>query len=489
MYFSEAFSVERGPDDDWFDRLLESDTQLFVDPFLVFAETDGLWADGGERLSGHFQRGFEILAGHQDNPESLQYRKTVDLMVFPEPKEFGLGFVGVGTDGSGTGRGFAKRIVSAMAIAIEKGLQDLRRFEELGVLVEKIGRDRISDITCNILKYKFIEYTQEVCRRHNIPLVDFKVESATVDPLRKRWASQTVGLPENPKNGKPVLLTPARFLRELPTLNADDWWDFVEPTLRDDLNLELVGRLRKADIVFLARQHTDLVRAWTESRANDPAEPYDVEKDPAGLHLWQMETRGIASESPLTMGDVGPNELGVFVAEVNEHFKHFVEARAGWRLLRTEDTFAPRREASVQLLYRGVVESYCHAHGVRLDREVDVGKGPVDFVFTTSTQRVLLEIKKVGNGKFWNGLEQQLVSYITSEQCAQGWLLAVQFSSTRTETARVRDLPARARAASASSGFDLHTLVVDARVRLSASEITEDESTAEGADDPEFDDV
>jgi hypothetical protein len=93
-----------------------------------------------------------VLAGHQGNASSLQYKKTVDLMLFPEPKEFGLGFVSKGNRGSGTGRGFAKRIVRSMAIAIERGLQDLHHFEELGLLVDKIGRDRISDIACNVLK-------------------------------------------------------------------------------------------------------------------------------------------------------------------------------------------------------------------------------------------------------------------------------------------------------------------------------------------------
>jgi len=35
MRFSEAFGVVRGQGDDWFDPVLERDTRLFVDPFLI----------------------------------------------------------------------------------------------------------------------------------------------------------------------------------------------------------------------------------------------------------------------------------------------------------------------------------------------------------------------------------------------------------------------------------------------------------------------
>jgi len=223
MYFSDAHEITYGEDDDWFDVLLETDTQLFVDPFLIYSESWGFWAKADEQIAEHFQRSFEVLAGHQASQGSLQYKKTIDMMLFPEPKEFGLGFVNKGNRGSGTGKGFAKRIVRSMSIAIEKGLQDLHHFEELGLLVDKIGRDRISDIACNILKAKFIEYTQEICRRHGVDMHEHEVQHARFDLVRKRWASATVLLPTNPLTGGPSVLVPKRFLRALPTLNSDDW--------------------------------------------------------------------------------------------------------------------------------------------------------------------------------------------------------------------------------------------------------------------------
>jgi hypothetical protein len=41
VYFSDQFNITRGTKDDWFDPILESDTKVFVDPFLLFAESTG----------------------------------------------------------------------------------------------------------------------------------------------------------------------------------------------------------------------------------------------------------------------------------------------------------------------------------------------------------------------------------------------------------------------------------------------------------------
>jgi hypothetical protein len=487
VYFSEAFSVIRSELDDWFDPLLEVDTQLFVDPFLLFAEESGFWQDSGDRMAAHFQNGFEVLAGHQDSLGSLQYKKTVQLMLFPEPREFGLGFVGKGTGGAGTALGFAKRIVEAMAFAIRRGLVNLDHFEELGLLVDRIGRDRISDITCNILKYKFIEYTQEICQRHGIETFEFKVPHGRFDTVRNRWDSAKVELPKNPENGRFILLTPSRFLRELPTLNAADWWNYVEPTLRDDLSLDIGSRLSKKKIIEIARQNIDLIRSWSEARESQAPDPYDVERDPVGLHNWQLVTRERSSIMPIEMPPITAQNLSDFIAKVNESFIHYVEEEGGWRLLRNDDTGLPKTELSIQLLYKGIVQSYCQAHGVRLDREVELGRGPVDFVFNSTSERVLLEVKKMRNGKFWNGLDDQLTSYLTSDNGIEGWLLAIRLTDSKTEKTRTTELPARTKLASKNSGFKLHSQWVDARPKMSASELGVGDGSRPSDDfDPEF---
>ena len=53
MLATEYFGISRGEEDDWFDTILDVDTELFVDPFLIFKEEVEL-----PRFGRHFSSGF-----------------------------------------------------------------------------------------------------------------------------------------------------------------------------------------------------------------------------------------------------------------------------------------------------------------------------------------------------------------------------------------------------------------------------------------------
>lgn len=470
MQFSEHFEITN-EDGDWFDPILDADTRLFVDPFLIFKECDGPWSTAHAELIDYFDRTFKLLSGHEDNQHSLQYRRVVTLMKFREPREFSLGYAANGTSGSGAGAGLAKKITEAMRQAIKRGLdKGMAHFEELGVLVERINRDRISDITLSILKPRFIEYTQKVARELEVEVESLEVANSVYDPIRKRWVAETFDLPRNPFTGNAVLLVPKRFLRELPTLNPIDWFDYSETALRDDLNLTVMENVDSKEIVRLARSRAELIREWTKEREGQLARPYDVDRDPKGYHNWNMLAASFVSCHPIDRRD--GESLHDFVGRMVGAFKHYIEHERGWPLLYYDDTGKPKREESVQLLFKGIVQYYCRAEGVRIDREVYLGKGPVDFAFTKSaSERVLLEIKKMTNSDYWDGLEKQLTSYLTSDQCGFGWFLAVRYNDEPVSVTRTRDLSKRTASAATETGFDLRADWIDARPKASASNL------------------
>ncbi|MFY1633137.1 hypothetical protein ACN27F_07575 [Solwaraspora sp. WMMB335] len=252
MYFSDYFGIENPDQHDWFDPTLERDTLLFVDPFLLFSDTEEKWRTSHDRLIGHFQNAFELLAQTGMNRQHQYYKRVLILMESKEPKEFRLGFATKkGVDGSGSGKWLASQVVEAMGEAIKRGLSEIEHFEELGILVEGIDKDRISDLTCNLLKPEFIEYTQHICHSLGIEMHEVEVSHSKFDEGRRRWTSSTHLLPTDQKN-KAIILVPKRFLRELPTLNGWDWVD--EDSIRDDLNIDIARNIKKSDIVALARQ-------------------------------------------------------------------------------------------------------------------------------------------------------------------------------------------------------------------------------------------
>lgn len=472
MYFSEAFGLPYSKRTEWFNPILDEDTRLFIDPFLIFRDSSVAWGSAHSELIAYFDSAFQRLAPFYDKSQSDPYQHVVRLLAFPEPRELCLGYASQSTDGSGTGLGIASDVVEAMSLAVSRGVVHIDHFEELSFLVEGIGRDRISDMTANILKQRIIKYTQRVARKHGIPMEGVTLRKSLFDPNRGAWENAEHQLPVNPTNGRAVLLIPKRFLRELPTLNGYNWFDDNSSQLRQDLALHVAEKVNKKEIVRLARARIDLVQEWSVGKSLEAPEPYAVDSDPDGIYMWLRH----ASSYLATVSPSGPTtppssiaELDSYIEGLIQQFKHWVTHEKGWDLLWNENG-KPKREEASQLLFKGFVKIAAKRDGVAVDREVHLGTGPVDFVISTSaTVRVLLEVKKVGNSAFWDGLETQLTTYLESDECTHGWFLAVRLHDTKLEIDRTRDLASRTAAAASETGFDLRSDWVDARQQETAS--------------------
>lgn len=182
MKFSEHYGVTRGRRDDWFDPDLAVDTPLFLDPFLLLDEQSkqrSQWVSAHDQLIAHFARCYELLA--KGASAGTTSEKIVrGLLSFPEPSEVCLGYTASGTSGSGSGARNARLIIGSIVTAIRAGLDRPEHIEEIGILNEGIGADRISDATCNVLKPLIIEYTKKVTSRHEVPKSRLRVRHSPV---------------------------------------------------------------------------------------------------------------------------------------------------------------------------------------------------------------------------------------------------------------------------------------------------------------------
>ncbi|CAN5668381.1 hypothetical protein BH23PAT2_BH23PAT2_00920 [soil metagenome] len=197
MRFSEAYSIQKKDGDDWYDPILFEDTLFFVDPFLIYQSEDPLWIDGHDRLTKHFNTAIKLIAESGLNTRSLKWRKARRLLTFPEPSEVCLGYAEGTSRGGGTGPKSAEQMMKNIVTAISKGLNRVESFEELALFGENIGADRISDMVINILKDKFITFTQNVCREYNIPMQSVGVKNTRFDNNTLRWIDSKVELPIN----------------------------------------------------------------------------------------------------------------------------------------------------------------------------------------------------------------------------------------------------------------------------------------------------
>jgi hypothetical protein len=474
MLASVEFGISRTASDDWFDPILDADTELFVDPFLIFREKSAFWKGAHTRLINHFDQAFHLIAEGNLNPQSIPYKKALALLVFREPRELCLGYTAQGTAGLGSGFGYAEAIGEAISDAIQRGLKHPRHFEELGILNQGIGPDRISDITCTILKATLVDYTRTIAQRHSLPVSKHHVFAASFDNQRMSWENPEVEVPTNPCNGGPLLFVPERFLRDLPVLNAEEWWNYHESErLRNDLNYEILGNVNKETIIAAARQNPESVREWTIRKEGEAASGYDFQSDPKGVWQWDQASVTFVKNNPLVLASAKTQEeFRQIIRRIVASYRLFVEDQGGWSLLWNSGLRKEKPESAAQLLFRGVAQSYCKANNISLDREVNLGRGPVDFKFSQGySRKAHLEVKKLHNGKFWNGLEQQLPSYMKSDEVSDGWFLAIRYNERPSSKKNAQELPIRVGAVAKKREINLEFGIVDAEPKKSASKL------------------
>ena len=143
---------------------------------------------------------------------------------------------------------------------------------------------------------------------------------------------------------------------------------------------------------------------------------------------WLRAAERFVADSPLTLVPPDSDDQFVTVIEqVLQRFKNFVEEQGGWRLLWNEGNVNEKPEEAAQLLFKGVAQSYCEANNIVLDREVNLGRGPVDFKFSNGyAHRALVEVKKLHNGRFWNGFANSYRH--TSEAITVSWVGLLRFN-------------------------------------------------------------
>jgi hypothetical protein len=197
MRFSEYFRVA-ATGVEWFDPVLTEDTPLYVDPFLVYEETNNSWADCHDSVVQFFAGALELVRRSAGDESSVHWTKAERLLTFPEPKEFALGMSMGSPFGSGTGSEFAHSMAQALGVVSRGGITEVSFVELFSLFTSGLGVDRISDILCNILKFKFIAYTQSVATTFGIPMNRVATRHIRWSSVSRRWEDGDCLLPVSP---------------------------------------------------------------------------------------------------------------------------------------------------------------------------------------------------------------------------------------------------------------------------------------------------
>jgi hypothetical protein len=205
MRFSDQFKLNKSQSElDFVDIPLHTDLPLFIDPYAISMVSDEWFIECNDLIVDYFQLIIDII---KKGNKSLALTMLEHLN---EPNETHLGL----STGKSAGRGVGKdqsvelyeRFKNSKAVQTGK-LQDISECE---LVIPGISRDKISDMTVNIIKEKLFEYTKHQCELLNIPLNNvsggFYWDSST-----KKWKTGYIELPTS-KNNR-ILLVPKIAVR------------------------------------------------------------------------------------------------------------------------------------------------------------------------------------------------------------------------------------------------------------------------------------
>jgi len=243
---------------------LDEDIPLYLDPFLLWKSPSQQDNALHTTIIGSFNYLGNLFL--EDEDSAIEILKEIS-----ECDEVGLG-------NSQTKHG--KRIGDKMAIDILSVFRDIPQinkngfthFEELQLLIENFSKDRISDIACNLIKSFLIDYTIQQCENYNIPL-EF-VEINYFETKKSEIINEKIGLPINPNTKEPILLIPKRWLRFIPWINFDNYFQHY---ISQSENLIEGKPIPRVQVLEYNRKNYDQVQDYVKRKI---LEQKDCKNDP-----------------------------------------------------------------------------------------------------------------------------------------------------------------------------------------------------------------
>ena len=447
MYFSDYFGVDEKVLDSYgaLNISLINDLPLFIDPFLLFNSEKEEY----QRLHKNIID-YVIFLRKKSLCTNVNKGLLKSWYNFPEIKQNWLGFSLNGNSGRGLGNDFATTLnknFSTVLLDFGEEKDAHPHLEKLCLFKEGVGKDSISDFTTNLIKQFLLEYTETFAKRH----IDekfckkFPINKVSFNYSTESWNSKTYFLPSF--NGDYVLLTPMDILTKDDTwINKNSMYREFDAIINSIENEQLRAQLNNYFLKLLPKEATptakDIDNAKSRTIYNCPEfiPAYIKYKEKNGQEAKAISSRKVNEVKVLYIEDVRKFQALLrdqtdFYKESKDSYeeslrrvdylKQVIENNDGYKLFYDNKGQVVSSEKKLQLLFRFV----WHGTVFSVDREVNNGRGPVDYKISKGAKNsTLVEFKLASNSKLKQNLEHQVEVYEKANQTEKSIKVILYFS-------------------------------------------------------------
>lgn len=456
IYFSDYFKVKEKDLEKYgaFNISLVADLPLFIDPFLLFNSKKKKYQQLHEDIIKYL-----VFLKDKSTSQTLDDGALKAWYAFKEVEQNWLGFSVTGNKGSALGMDFARSLNGNLhKIFSEFGQEKVTKgshLEKLCLIKDGVGKDNISDFSTNLVKEFLLDYTQTFAQKH----IDeglrekFRIPRTRFNYDTQAWKESTFDLPKF-KNDF-VILTPKELLTKDETwINKKDLledFDRIPNAITDDelrfkINNYFLSRIprdpkkkkeptkqEKVAAAFATIQEfPELIDYYIKSKeeSGDLAESISSEKVAFSQKFYidnvQNFIAGLQNKNFYAFAQNSQVEAKKKI----EILKEYIEDNDGYKLF-YHNGQRIKGEKDLQLLF-GLV---CHESSIfDVNREVNNGRGPVDFKISKgNADKTLVEFKLANNKKLEQNLQKQVEIYQKANKTISSFKVIIYFTKDENE--------------------------------------------------------
>lgn len=450
VYFSDYFDVDESKIEEYgaFNISLINDLPLFIDPFLLFGSKKQEYQEIHKSILMYLT----FLKGKSERGIT-EYGQIASWYTFPEVKQNWFGYSLVGNSGSGLGRQFGESFSKNLNIVFDDlGKEKVTissHIEKVCLFEIGVGKDNISDFTCNLIKSYLLEYTEKFALENIQEKYRkvVKVGKVYFDYELERWMPREYSLPYMYNDY--VLLTPKDILTK------DDNW-INNHDLRSDFS-------KICDSIPNAQLRSEIFNYFRKKLPAKEANKRNTDKEISGavhetikqypeiinyyIKLKEENKQGAKNISQQKVDEVQTtfvHNVQLLIKQLTEQtgfynnplsgsyeesfkriefLKKVIEDNDGYKLFYV-DGIPIKREADLQIIYR--LTWFASPYDV--NREVNNGRGPVDYAVSKGAKdKTLIEFKLASNSKIKQNLEHQVEIYKKANNTEQSIKVILYF--------------------------------------------------------------